>query len=219
MDIKTLGSSSKGNCYIVDNFMIECGLPIAKIVKGVEKLPVFCLVSHVHADHAKSCRELEQLGVAIICNKDVAKKYELTQPYIIKEQVETFKICNYNVTAISLPHDAINYGFIVSNANDSLFYASDMGYLPYNFYGNFTEILLESNFCEDILRESSTDIAAKQRISRDHFSIQQAIIFLKNLDLSKTNKIRLIHLSDRHSDAKKFKDLIEENTGKICEVQ
>jgi hypothetical protein len=52
MEIKTLASSSKGNCYIIGReLMIECGIPLKEIKrKGGFKVHEIqsCLVSHEH---------------------------------------------------------------------------------------------------------------------------------------------------------------------------
>lgn len=55
MEINILASSSKGNCYIVDDgrtkIMIDCGIPIRQIKKGcgfkTHEISG-CLISHEH---------------------------------------------------------------------------------------------------------------------------------------------------------------------------
>ncbi len=55
LEVKVLGSSSSGNCYIIstpdNSLMIECGLNIARIKKGggfkIHEIDG-CLISHEH---------------------------------------------------------------------------------------------------------------------------------------------------------------------------
>ena len=69
MEIKVLASSSKGNCYTVDDghtkLMLECGLPWKEIQKRTRFAVDFaaCLVSHEHADHSKAHKEVMEAGI------------------------------------------------------------------------------------------------------------------------------------------------------------
>jgi ribonuclease BN (tRNA processing enzyme) len=49
-------------------------------------------------------------------------------------------------------------------------------------------------------------------------SIQNCVKFLQSNDLSKTDSITLIHLSDRNSHAKLFKEKVQKATGKRVEI-
>jgi phosphoribosyl 1,2-cyclic phosphodiesterase len=217
MQLKVLGSSSAGNCYAIDDFMIECGLPMKKIIKGVERLPEFCLISHSHQDHCRAARELEKLGVKILCSEKTAQEIGLYNP-IILENLKFFEFGKYSIKPFVLPHDVENFGFVVFTPEDVIFFATDCGNIPYLFPYAFTEILIESNYSDKIIDESNIDDLAKNRIKRDHFSLKQAVEFLNSCNLKKVNKIRLIHLSNRNSDEQYFIDIIQKKTGKICEV-
>lgn len=54
MNIKVIGSGSSGNSYLINDgntaLLIECGLPISKIKKGVDFSTAIagCLISHSH---------------------------------------------------------------------------------------------------------------------------------------------------------------------------
>ena len=60
MELKILGSSSKGNCYLLDNgkeaLMIECGIAFKNVQKAVDfditRIKA-CIKSHEHGDNAK----------------------------------------------------------------------------------------------------------------------------------------------------------------------
>ena len=62
--IKSFGSGSDGNCYIVSdgttNIMLECGVNYTYMMSCLRKIGISitniraCLVSHVHSDHCSS---------------------------------------------------------------------------------------------------------------------------------------------------------------------
>lgn len=57
MDLKILGSSSKGNCYIFDNgeeaLVVECGIPFKRVQQAMNfdlSRIVGVAISHEHGD-------------------------------------------------------------------------------------------------------------------------------------------------------------------------
>lgn len=70
IDVKTIGSGSSGNCYLVNinntKILLECGLTFKKIQKDlgyrVSELDA-CLVTHEHMDHAKAVKDLMKAGI------------------------------------------------------------------------------------------------------------------------------------------------------------
>ncbi|HEK4983654.1 TPA: MBL fold metallo-hydrolase, partial [Clostridioides difficile] len=59
--IKILGSSSRGNCYLLqlenETLILECGVSYKEILKGLDfslENVVGCLVTHEHKDHSKA---------------------------------------------------------------------------------------------------------------------------------------------------------------------
>ena len=74
MELKILGSSSKGNCYLLDNgndcLMIECGIPFKDVQKavnfGISRI-AGVIISHEHGDHDAICRKARKTHC--ICRK------------------------------------------------------------------------------------------------------------------------------------------------------
>lgn len=82
MKLKCLGSGSSGNCYLLiagngETLIIDPGLQIKEIKKALN-WNISCVVgtvcTHHHADHAKSVKNLEQMGISVF------KPYESPQP-------------------------------------------------------------------------------------------------------------------------------------------
>ena len=72
MKLKVLGSSSKGNCYLLQNenecLIIECGISFKEIKIGLDfnlRNVVGCLVTHEHKDHSKSLQDLLRAGINV----------------------------------------------------------------------------------------------------------------------------------------------------------
>ena len=81
MKLTCLGSSSSGNCFVMEfdmgegkppfSLMVEAGLPYLTIVRratpyGIKLSEIGgCLITHCHNDHAVSARDLAGRGVQI----------------------------------------------------------------------------------------------------------------------------------------------------------
>ncbi|WP_024622120.1 MBL fold metallo-hydrolase [Metaclostridioides mangenotii] len=81
MKIKVLGSSSKGNCYLLqlktETLILECGINYKQILKGLNydlESVVGCLVTHEHKDHSKAITELTENGIDIYTSKGTLEK-------------------------------------------------------------------------------------------------------------------------------------------------
>src|SRR4051794_9941700 len=76
MQLSILGSSSSGNCYILENeseaLIIECGVNIFEIKKALNfsfAKVAGCVVTHEHGDHAKSINEIMKMGVNVYTSR------------------------------------------------------------------------------------------------------------------------------------------------------
>ena len=82
--------------------------------------------------------------------------------------------------------------------------------------------MLEINYDMDILNESfengSVHPMVRNRIVSSHMNLDTAKGLLQANDLGAVNNILLLHLSDRNSNSRKFKQEIEELTGKTVTV-
>lgn len=115
-------------------------------------------------------------------------------------------------------HDVPNMGFLLASRNgEKIAYITDTPYCPYRFKG-LTTIMLEVNYDLEILRQNvkngTVDRGLKNRIVRNHFSLEAAKGFLKANDLKQVREIHLIHLSSANSSAEKFKREVQGITGK-----
>ena len=229
MDIKVLGSSSRGNAYLLSDgettILIECGLQYAELRKksnfAIPNHIDGCIVTHEHMDHAKSVNFLLQYGVDVYAPKsvfktDYARKHHRAHNINPNDESSVFDIGFLSITAYEMYHDVPCVGYLIYSryTDELLLFATDTRLIKYNFY-NLDYIMIEANYDIDLV-ENDTQLA---RLVKSHMSIESTIHYLSNIDLSKVKAIYLMHLSSRHSNADDFKKRVQRQTGKptyIC---
>ena len=232
MQLKILGSSSAGNCYIFDNgdecLLLECGVHYRDIQVAVDfevtKISG-CLVSHEHGDHIKSISKV--LGARIPCymSKGTARALNIEGNALVT-CLEEFKSCRlggFTIQGFAVQHDAEEpFGYLIHHKEmGTVLFATDTYYLKYKFAG-LSNILLECNYSLDILEANLEAglIAQPQRdrTIKSHLSYETCKEVLTANDLSMVNNIVLIHLSPSNSNAREFLTGIKELTGKTVHI-
>lgn len=232
MIFQTIASGSRGNCYTLmdgkaqagrfHNLMLEAGLN-EREVRRKNFLPSAsqgCLITHSHADHAKGVPSLLKSAVDCYMSAGTAEELGVSghRVHIIKS-LNQFKIGGWTILPFETVHDTKEpLGFLIqAPSGDKLLFATDTGYVKYRFKG-INVIAIECNFDEDTVRqavlEKQTDPSAGKRLYGSHMSLQAVKRMLLANDLSMVREIHLLHLSDGHSDEKRFRDDIEKLTGK-----
>lgn len=227
MDIQVLASSSKGNCYRIDDgitpLLLECGISFKEIQKRLNfnlSSIAGCLITHEHGDHSKAIKDMMRVGIDCYMSEGTRKALEVSGHRVrVVQAKEQLKIGTWTILPFSTEHDAVEpVGFLLADkAGDKLLYATDTYYCRYKFNG-LTHVMIECNYAPDILEKNVEagliPVTLKKRLLQSHFSLPNVKDFLKANDLSRVREIYLIHLSDGNSDAKRFKREISELTGK-----
>jgi len=233
MNLKILGSSSKGNCYLLqgkrETLIIEAGIPFKDIKKGLDfdlSKVVGCLVTHEHKDHCKGVDDVLHAGIEVWATTKThgaMRTGESRRARFLYTEGSSVRIGEFEVRPFSIQHDAVDpVGFLIHHPECGVvLFATDTYYLKYKFRG-LNNIIIEANYCEDVLNEREEAGTGNQyvsdRVRRSHMSIQNCEKALLANDLSAVNNIVLIHLSDSNSDEKRFKERIEKVTGKTVHV-
>lgn len=147
IDVKTIGSGSSGNCYLVNindtKILLECGLPFKKIQKALNyrvSAIDFCLVTHEHMDHAKAVKDLMKAGIDCYMTKGTAEALEVSghRLKIFKNWAETkYKttyINNILIQPLRAIHDAkepVMYYIKDKKINESLLFVTDTAFMEY----------------------------------------------------------------------------------------
>lgn len=226
IEIAALASSSRGNAYLVSDgsspLLLECGVRIQAIRRrtgyGMSSL-AGCLLSHEHKDHARAVKDMLKAGVDCYMSAGTAEALGLEGHRVhVVRSLEQFRVGSWTVLPFDTIHDAPEpLGFLLASGGAKVLYATDTAYIRYRFRG-LTHLMLECNFALDIARENVAqgllDVEVKNRIVKNHFSLENVKGFLRANDHGRVEGIWLLHLSDGNSDAERFKREIQGLTGK-----
>lgn len=228
MNLKVIGTGSKGNAYILSNeheaLLIECGVNIKAIKQALNfdlSTVAGCIVTHEHLDHAKSILEVMKLGINVYGTAGTLKcrnAAALPRAKTIQSKQE-FKVGNFKILPFDVKHDAAEpVGFLIEHPDcGRTLFLTDTYYCAYTFPG-LHNIIIEANYSKEIIdkkfgAESGMEFL-RNRILKSHFSLANCKDMLSANDLSFVNNIVLIHLSDTNSDEVHFQHEVESLTGK-----
>lgn len=226
MKLRVLGSSSKGNCYIIENeksiLILEAGISFKEVKKAIDfnvSKIVGVLASHSHGDHAKYIPDYLKDRVPVFSTEHTAKIYKNVN--VVKHK-KIFHLSDFRIMPFDLKHDVPCLGFLIKHPQaGTLVFATDTYYLPYKFKG-LNHILIEVNYAKDILnyniQKGSIHPVQAKRVLSSHMELQTTVNMLRANDLSQVANIVLLHLSDGNSNARLFKKEIEAATGRMAYI-
>ncbi|HEX2868645.1 MAG TPA: MBL fold metallo-hydrolase [Ignavibacteriales bacterium] len=232
LDLRILGSSSHGNCYLLyagsEVLLLECGIQAKKIIYGLNfrvDNVVGALCSHEHGDHSKSVKDVMKAGIDVYASEGTFSALGVEGHRVKKlKALEQVQIGGFTVLPFDVQHDAREpLGFLIQHeAIGKLLFATDTYYIKYKF-PELNYIMVECNYSKSILEKNiqagTLSKALRNRLLKSHFSLENVKEFLKANDLKKVENILLMHLSDGNSNAGEFQEEIEKLTGipvKIC---
>jgi phosphoribosyl 1,2-cyclic phosphodiesterase len=231
MKLKVLGSSSAGNCYILENdseaLILEAGVKFAEVQRALNfnigKI-AGCLITHEHKDHAGQILTFPRF-VDVFCSKGTADSADIgekTKTHIVSAN-KPFTAGTFKIIPFAAKHDAAEpLGFYINHPETgNVLFATDTYYLPCTFAG-LNNVLIECNYRLDLLESNIAagliPTAMRNRILQSHFSYEHCLQALQANNLRAVNNIILIHLSSGNSHAQEFKDGIRKATGKTVHI-
>lgn len=207
LEIICLGSGSSGNCYLLgkagEYVMVECGLPFRNIASKLaaydipfSQIKSIC-VSHSHKDHSLALQEFQTLEIPTFV------------PYLEEKDESELKFQASSwlkVRAFRVQHDVPCYAFIfLTSDNESVLFMTDTRYIESNYFNyRYTYIMIECNHIRKqleaimdkaLLEGNQTKVFKFKRQANYHLSLAGVKKILRNMDLSKTEGIFLMHLS------------------------
>lgn len=237
MRIISTGSQS-GNCYalISDSgqiLLLDFGCDSRKILRAIDYQisgVAGALLTHVHADHAKSYKWLLQNGIQILTNDETADDFEVITGEKMKGIPEKIPVCigEFKIIPFYLPHTTRdketgkiipcpNFGFLIEHEEmGKLIYATDFEYLPFRFTSqNVQHWLIECNHMDNMVDCGS---AKYEHVLRGHSSLSTV---KKIIEVNKTPDMRnviLCHLSQDNADPEIMQEEIQEVSGQFVNV-
>lgn len=228
MKLKVLGSSSSGNCYLIeasqaDKLILDAGINFKEVQKQLEynfKGIKGVLVTHEHMDHLKYAPDFARNGINIYASAGTFQRLKLMgHRFKIIKALKQFEIGNFTILPFDTQHDAAEpLGFLIQYkpTGEKLLYATDTYYIKYKF-SKLNYLLLECNYNTEIAKENvGNGVINKTRYSRlleSHFSLDNLLEFLQSNDLKYAKEIILCHLSNDNSNEQIMKEKVYEQTG------
>jgi phosphoribosyl 1,2-cyclic phosphodiesterase len=221
VDIITLASSSKGNCYIIKSngqaLMIECGLPLHEIHRRLFKNQIdfaeimAVAVTHSHGDHATAALDLSK-SLPILASAETLKACGIKANGYAMDEWQPVNIGAFTITSFSVDHDCDGaVGFIIETATERLLFINDTKLVKWDFSGfDFDHVMIECNHCADVLNLKDE---RTRRVAQSHMSLETTKLTLQRMNLHGTQAIYLMHLSSGNSDEHRMIAEVQKVTG------
>mgnify|MGYP004506080015 CR=1 FL=1 len=219
MHLKCLGSSSAGNCYLLENetecLMIECGISIKEVKKvmnfNIRKI-VGCVATHHHNDHIGHLEDVLKCGIPIYSNDETVEAVEVIYGELLHGVPEKrpFTLGNFKITPFYVPHDNTPcFAYQICHEEiGKLLFLTDLEYCKYRFK-DVNQIMIEANYSKDIINQDNPNF---DHVCRGHMELGTTLEFLKANKGPDLRNVVLLHLSDNNSDdalfAKKTKEAV-----------
>lgn len=212
MKYEIIGSSSKGNCIIVEDFlMLDCGVSYKSIKDKLNKVKLI-FISHVHVDHLNR-KTIEKINYNFPSIKYIIGSYDvcakLSMCHIAKRNIYVLpsgKLYDLGAIIIKLEplyHDVSNFGLKWEYKGKKGIYVVDTNRIDHIEAKNYDLYLIESNYKEDILqkhidevsRETIGDLVYLTRVPETHLSYEKANDFLIN-NMGENSQFEYLHQSE-----------------------
>ena len=226
MELKVLGSSSSGNCYILEcgseALIIEAGISFINVKKALGfnlRKVVGCLVTHQHNDHAKYLKTMCDHGFRTLALPEVYEgKGCWGNRSMIAEVKKRYTLGNFKVMPFPACHDVPCIGYLIQHPEcGRVMFLTDSFMCEYTFPG-LDQIMIECNYSDarliQAIQEGRTKLSQRERLMTSHLELESCKGILKANDLSKVCNVVLLHLSDNNSDEEQFVNEIQGSTGK-----
>jgi len=153
------------------------------------------------------------------CYRLSKKVYRQLYQHLVLKTDKPIDIGTFKIWAFELNHDVPAYGFIIKDTttSDKLLFINDTEYVRWDFKdAKSNEIMIECNHNYELINKIEP---YRARSIKSHMELGATIKTLKKMNLSATNNIYLMHLSDGYSDQELMMTEVQKATGKptyIC---
>lgn len=141
-------------------------------------------------------------------NDEVAEKYPEVRAL---EPKKKYRIGNFSVMPLEVPHDVKNYAYLVEHEEiGRLLFATDLTDFPY-MIDDINHLCIECNYSEAILEEAEDEdfhIGSEQ-----HMDVEKCVELVERSWNPKMRTVTLLHLSSQFSDEAEFVRRVQEVAG------
>ena len=221
VNVNVLASGSKGNCTALIfgkvTILLDAGIGFDRLQQALNfENPAACLITHEHGDHVNknTLNELLTRGVEVYMTKGTANALQLEPSHRLKiiESKIAYDLDNKNhiwFYATPSVHDAAEpVYFTIHFSTETVSYITDTNYLP-TFDTLPRYLIIEANHSTADLINAPIDQRQKQRILNNHLAIEKVLPYIETNLSNQLTEVHLIHISKRHGDAEKFKQMVQ----------
>ena len=194
MKYNIISSSSKGNCIIIEDFlMLDCGVSYKKLEKQLKKIKLI-FISHSHKDHLLpiTIRNIayKYPNIKYICGSEVVAEKLVKDSHVPMKNIYILKPSKwYDLGALKvkleeLVHDTPNYALKFEIKGKKGIYIVDTENVDNIKAKDYDLFLIEANYNQAILEEhikkceNPDELHYLNRVPTTHLSYEQANSFL-----------------------------------------
>jgi hypothetical protein len=200
MNYKIISSGSKGNCVIINDVMVDCGVAFKHIKEELYGIK-YLLLTHTHTDHL-NIKTLTQIAmsfprITIIGNYEVHDYFNCN---IIANAGFDIVTEDYRFRPFECCHDVLCYGYTWEHEGESIIYATDTSTLKNAPEKKYDWFFLESNHDEvklEAVRNERRGNYSPYLSGKRHLSTQQAKTFYYLHRSSAEAELVELHKSER----------------------
>jgi Cft2 family RNA processing exonuclease len=200
MNHKIISTGSKGNCVIINDVMVDCGVPFGKIRNELYDIK-YLLLTHAHSDHL-NIKTIQQIAenfprIKIIGNYEVHSAYNCN---IIANAGFEIETDDYTFTPFECLHDVVCYGYTWTFEGQEIIYATDTSTMENAPTGPYDWLFIESNHDEaklEAVRDEQRGSYNPYLSGKRHLSTQQAKAFYYLNRRNKDSQFIELHQSSR----------------------
>lgn len=225
-----LGSGSGGNAVLIEfnrqSVIIDAGFSCKALLEKMRSRSFdpgnlsAVLLSHEHEDHIRGGKTFcDKLSIPLFASSKTAlflsRKNKLPSRVCEFEIGNAFELGPFEVHPFAVQHDACDpAGFSIRCGSFRVGIATDLGQvttLAARHLGNSDVLVLESNYDEEILLNSSRPLHLKRRIlgKHGHLDNLDSIHAFADLLSERTRFLALAHISGECNDREKLRAMAE----------
>lgn len=148
MKYRIVSTGSKGNCVIINDIMIDCGVSFKEIKDDLYSIKIL-LITHTHSDHM-NLKTLQKImskypRIRVIGNYEVHAQWHCDYIANAYFPIET---AGYTFFPFECEHDVLCYGFTWRYKDQEIIYATDTATLENAPAKQYDWFFIESNHDE-----------------------------------------------------------------------
>lgn len=200
MNYKIISSGSKGNCVIINDLMVDCGVPFNKIKDELYEIK-YLLVTHIHSDHVRpaTLKNIKTLFPRI----KIIGNYEVHQTFGVDVIANSgFEVItdDYIFEPFECVHDVLTYGYTWKFGESDIIYATDTSSMDNAPDRKYDYLFVESNHDEKKLELAANQVRGGYNpylSGKRHLSTQQAKTFYYTHRKNRESEFVELHKSSR----------------------